>query len=113
MSVTRAVKFSWKEACLIAVLAILLAASLHQLYRGYAYHVIDRPWVIVGPKAATLAGQPFQFAVSSAIFAVLSIVAPVFLWSLTVTLRVELRNFRARETRPPLDDAIRQPIDER
>ena len=113
MSVPRAVKFAWKEMLGIAIVAIVLVAAFHQLYRGWAYHVIDEPWSRLRTLTATLPDQPIRFAVSVALFGAVAIVMLALLGLLIVGLRSELQNFRVREARPPLDDAVRQPFDER
>jgi hypothetical protein len=113
VSLWRTIRFTWKELSLIAFLAISLATSLYQLYRAWALHVIDIPWVRYPLLTATLADQPIWFAISVAFFAAGAVIVAALLWPLVASLRREIANFRIRETRPPLDDAIRQPPDER
>jgi hypothetical protein len=111
MSILRTIKFTWKQMLGIAFLAFALALFVHQLYRGWAHHVVDMPWSGYRSDTVTLAGQPVLFAISAAVLVVFAIGTTVFLWLLIARLRSELRSFAARERRPPLDDAIREPLD--
>jgi hypothetical protein len=111
MSLPRTIRFTWQEFCVIAFLVGFVAIALHELYRAWAYHVIDIPWA--GFLTARLADNPIRFAISVAFFAAGAIVVSVLLWAMAASLRREIENFRIRQRRPPLDDAGRQPPDER
>jgi hypothetical protein len=113
VSLWRTVKFTWKELGLIALLAAFVLLAVHQLYRAWAYHVIDIPWSGYRILTATLADQPVRFVASVTFFAATAVMVSALLPLLVASLRREIENFRIRETRPPLDHAIRRPPDER
>jgi hypothetical protein len=112
MFVVWAIKSHWRVIGGIAVCALMLPLFLYQLYRAWAYQVINAPWSR-RIYAVTLADHPIQFAISVAFEVVVVISVLAGLWFVVTRLRRELRNFRAKETRPPLDNAIREPFDRR
>jgi hypothetical protein len=114
LSVARTIKFAWKEICGIAFFAVLLAFALYQLYGAWAFGLVAVPWrVLRRISVATLAGDPIAFWIGVAFWALEPIVLIPVIWLLIFGLRSEARSFRIREARPPLDDGIRQPVDQR
>ena len=113
MPVPQIARYSWKELLSIVFCAVALPMALYQLYRGWFYHVIDVPLPPYRPWVASLATQPLWFAAGVAFFSLFSLLMPCVFWLLIWGLSQERRGFRIRETRPPLDEAIRQSFDDR
>jgi hypothetical protein len=112
MPVWRTIKFAWKEIAGIVFFAAVVATSLYQLYSGWAHHLIAMPWVRGRfANTATVADRPVEFAFSVAVFSIAAVGLSIAIWLTVVSLRVQLRYFRARETRPPLDEAVREQLD--
>jgi len=109
----RTMKMAWKPILAITFLAAVVALAVYRLHGGWAYHVIDKPWIRYRTVWVTLSDQPIQFALSVATYAAIAVLLSTIVLFSVSSLRRELRTFRARETRPPFDDAIRQPFDER
>jgi len=110
--------YTLKEICGIAFLVLMLAgaaaAACYELYRGWADHVVAMPWTRFDWDAS-LAHSPLAFWITIAFYVLGSVVSSslllLLIWWIFVAGRS--RDRRAWETRPPLDNAIRQPADER
>jgi hypothetical protein len=113
MSVLRGIRSSAKEVAGIAFLSIGLAWALYQLYGAWTFGVIAVPRFWPGHSVARLAEEPIWFWIGVACAALVSVVSPLLLCALVFELRSGARYFRRKETRPPYDDAIRQPFDDR
>jgi uncharacterized membrane protein YoaK (UPF0700 family) len=110
MPALQTTKSNWKVMLGIGVCSFVVALFLYQLYSGWAYQVILVPWSRHSTYTVTLADQPNQFVLSAAIYAILGI---VLIWGIVRSLRTNLREFRAGEMPPRLDDVTREPLDRR
>jgi hypothetical protein len=103
----------WKEVGRYTALLILFAGCggfiLYQLYLGWAHHVIELP--MRGHLLATFDGQPVGFLIGVAWYVALLAILSCFAW-FVVYVAVYCRPDRTGP-RPPLDNAIRQSLDER
>ena len=103
------VKRDWRALLGILLSAFGLLLSIYQLYRAWAFHAVLVPARRFGDLS--YGDSPLWFACAAAAWAFLAVVACGFIWLLSSEWRAEARFFRRRDTRPPFDDAIRDPAD--
>ena len=108
---TKYIKYILRGAGGCTVVAICAGLPLYELYLAWARHVIASP-LRRGHYVTTLDGQPIEFWISVAVY-----VAVLIMLSLVISFVVYLASGKTTHFRagppPPLDDAIRQPFDER
>ena len=89
----------------------VVSVSLYHLFYAAIYRAAylpskHTPWMLIGYSA-----HPIGFFSVVALWFGCFLFLAWFMYLLVLGLLAELRYFRARETRPPMDDAIREKFD--
>ena len=113
MRIAPTLRFEWKAILFLCVLGASLIYVGFDLYRALAFGVIRTPILMFGIPRATLAHEPDIFWTAVAFDVLGLLILSPFLGFAIWSLWLQARGFRIRETRPPFDDATRQPRDQR
>ena len=113
MPFARTLRFEWKTILFLCAVGGGLIYIAFDLYRAWAFGVIQVPRLIFGISRATLAHEPNIFRVA-VVLDVLSLILMSLLLGFGIWSQwLQARGLRIIETRPSIDDAIREPPDER
>jgi hypothetical protein len=113
MRIAPTLRFEWKSILFFCVLGASLIYVAFDLYRAWAFGVIRTPILVFHIPRATLAHEPDIFWTAVALDALGLLILSPFLGFAMWSLRLQARGLRIREARPPIDDAIREPPDQR
>jgi hypothetical protein len=100
----------WFEyaGCIFLGASVLFA--LHDLVRAFIIQSVQFPIPVFRLWIAR-AEQPLFFHATLVLLVVCIVVSSFFLYVVCIGLNAERNYFRRRDTRPPLDDAVREALD--
>jgi hypothetical protein len=113
MPFARTLRFEWKTILFLCAVGAGLIYIVFDLYRAWAFGVIHTPRILFGISHATRTHDPYIFRIAVALDVVTLLVMSLLLGFGIWSQWLQARGLRILETRPPVDDAIRESPDER